>query len=167
MPQIDITKVQEIQTEVNAINSYRGRILRAMQLVLETITKSNGYGTTVEEVSFDVKEWRKRINFNCPVIYIIDDVTQTIRGVGGTREKSWIIRLFGVHKEAEYIWEFEEFISDIEQCLHDNQTLCGQVAKVEVGDITTDNQLFSEISQNRLFEMEVEVMFTRCFNNPR
>lgn len=168
MASLTIPEVQANQTILNALSSKRARLMKALLLLLPTITTSRGYTTNVETVSFNVKAWRDLPADQTPSIYIIDDQTKLIKHAGCIREYTWTVRLFGCVKDKD-IMMFEEFIADIEECIYDNNTLFGQVNKVEVEEVTTDNQLFSEINDNgaHLFEMVLGVEYTRKARDPR
>lgn len=154
-----------IQTQVNTLKSRRMRILKALQLILQTITISRNYSKSVEDVRMDSKSWKDVSAPETPVIYIIDDIVQIERHAGKTREYVWTVRLFGVMKETT-LEEFEEFIADVEQCIEDNSHLCGMVNKCEVQQVLTDNQMFDN-TNTRLFEIELRCEFIRCHQNPR
>jgi hypothetical protein len=166
--QLPLDQVQAILAVTNAIPSKRGRILKALSLLLPTITKTNGYNNSAEGVSFDVKSWADKTEDQTPWIYIVDDKTQITRHAGQMREFVWDIRLFGVLKGKD-IMTFETFITDIEQCIYDNNSLFGNVNKMEVEEVTTDNQLFSEINDSgaHLFEMVVKMEYTRSARDAR
>ncbi len=159
-------EVTTIQTEIEPIASKRARLLLAMKRLLETIKSSRGYNTDVTEVSFDIRGWQAKSTPETPIIYIIDDTTDIKRHAGSIREHKWIIRLFGVVREMDFI-AFEKFISDVEEALKDNNTLFGQCNMMEVIEISTDNQFFSELTGNHLYEIVVEVLFTRKFGEPK
>ena len=160
MAKLSNTEIQEIQTTVNQYRSKRMRILKALELILATIDKNRGYASNIIEVSFDVALWRDKSNGETPIIFIVDDTTNITRHAGCVREYAWRVRLFGVVRDADII-DFEEHIADVETCLYDNNTLAGQVAKVEVDEIITDNQLFSELEGTHLYEMILSIEYTR------
>lgn len=166
--QLPIPQVQSIQAQLALLHSKRAKIMQGLKLLLPTITKTNGYTSTVEEVSFDVKGWRDKSAEQTPVIYIIDSLTKIVRHAGTVREYDWQIPVFGCYKAVDII-TFEEFISDIEQCIYDNNTLFGQVNKMEVDQVLTDNQLFSELNESgtHLFEISLLVQFTRHARDSR
>lgn len=166
MAKLTATEVQAIQERLKEIKSKRFRILEAMSYALGTINASRGYTSTVLEVSYDVKNWRDKAKAQCPLLYVVDDSSRQIRRAGAAREVIWQIRIFGVFADATQ-QAFEEFISDVEECLDDSNSLFGQINKMEWIDITTDNQLFSQLDGKRLFEMIVEVEYMRGARNPR
>lgn len=163
---LTVPEVQAIQAEIVNIRSKRMRLLRSMQLLLQTITKSRGYNTDIVEVSFDVKSWRDKSGPQTPVAYIIDDTTILRKHAGCIREYEWTLRIFGVVREKT-IQEFEEFISDIEEAIYDNNTLFGEANLMWIPEITTDNQLFSGLDGTHLFEAATSVAFTRRYNRPK
>jgi len=137
-----------------------------LKKILETITKANGYSANIDEVSFDVKSWRDRTSERTPVIYIVDSDTQVTRHAGKTRLYTWRVLLFGMVKEEE-IDTFEEFLADIQECVELNGWLGGIVAKSEVNNIITDNQLFSETEQTHLFEMQIQLEYCQPHGDTR
>ncbi|MDZ4810753.1 MAG: hypothetical protein SGI96_21160 [Bacteroidota bacterium] len=159
-------KVAEFQAYIETIDSKRMRILEAMRLLLREVKVENGYKTEIMEVSYDVKMWRDKSIGQTPVVYIIDDTSNLVTHAGHIREYVWNIRLFGVIREKTIV-EFEEFISDMETAIYDNNTLFGQCNLVRVREISTDNQLFSELDGTHLFEMNAEVLYTRKFDRPK
>lgn len=163
--EIPVSEYERIQAECNVFKSRRLKILRALEQILSTIKKDNGYSNDVRTVTFDTKSWRDMSAPETPAIFIIDDLVQIQRFVSKTREYTWTVRLFGVVKEFT-LNEFEEFIADIEQCIEDNSHLAGMVNKAEIQQVITDNQLF-ENTNNRLFEIELRCEFIRCHGNPR
>lgn len=150
-----------IKDEVAKQCNRRGKILKALELVLKTIEKSNGYKTTVETVSFDVRMWNELEEAQTPSIFIVDGVAAVKRMAGKTRIYTWIIDLFGTFKETD-IFTFEEFLADIKQCLEDNTSLAGTVSKVEVNNIRTDNQLFSGKDGTHLYNMEIQAEYCQA-----
>jgi len=168
MAALTIPEVQAIQAQLATMQSKRVRLMKGLEALLKTITTAKGYTTNVESVSFDVKSWRDLPADQTPVIYIVDGSTQITRHAGCIREYVWKIELFGCVKDKDFI-SFEEFISDVEQCIYDNRSLFGEVNKMEIVDIVTDNQLFSEINGNgsRLYSMFVDLEFTRKVDNSR
>jgi hypothetical protein len=165
-----LTQVEiiEIKDYIVTIPSKRARLLEAMRLILETITTGRGYSKTVCEVSYDVKGWETKSEDQTPVIYIIDDTTDITRHAGCIREYRWRVRLYGVFKGGDNsIVDLEKFISDIEQCIYDNNTLASEVNKMEIDQITTDNQLFSVQQDSHLFEIVVTIEYTRKARNSR
>lgn len=162
MAALTIIEVQAIQTTINTLRSKRARILKGLQLLLQTITMDRNYSDTVEEVSFNVKGWRDKTTDQTPVIYIIDDATDIVRHAGMIREFSWKIPIFGVVKGVDMM-AFEEFIADIEECIYDNNSLFGNVNKMEINSISTDNQLFSQMMDDgpHLFELVLDIQYTR------
>lgn len=163
--QIPIERLTEIHDECNQFRSRRMRILKALELILGTIKKEDGYSNSVNLVTFDTKSWKDMAAPQTPAIFIIDDMAQITRNVGKNREYVWTVRLFGVVKEFT-LTEFEEHIADVEECIEDNCHMAGMVSKCEVNQVITDNQLF-ENTNNRLYEMELRMEFIRCHGNPR
>ena len=163
----DLTQPEwdSIQAECNVFKSRRMRILKAIQLILKTITTDRGYSMNVSDVTMDSKSWKDVSAPETPVIYIIDDMVQIERHAGKTREYVWTVRLFGVLKETS-LEQFEEFIADVEQCIEDNSHLAGMVNKAEIQQVLTDNQLFDN-TNTRLFEIELRCEFIRCHGSPR
>ncbi len=145
--------------------SRRGKILKNLQLQLETITEDNGYTTTVQKVTTAVKNWNDTAEAECPVIYIIDENTQYTYHAGKLTERVWTIGLYGVMKNKSQT-EMEEFISDIEECLNKNQRLAfpenQPISYSRIKNIITDNQLFSEIEGSQLFKITVDLTYTAC-----
>ena len=165
LPQPEII---EIKNEISAIPSQRARILEAIRLILSTITTGRGYSKTVCEVGYDVKGWQTKSEDQTPVIYIIDDTTDITRHAGCVREYRWRVRLYGVFKGGNNsIIDVEKFITDIEQCIYDNNSLAAEVNKVEVDSIATDNQLFSVQQDTHLFEIVLLVEYTRQARDAR
>lgn len=162
---IPLDQLQTIQNDANQYKSRRLRILKALEGVLNTIKKEDGYTNTVNLVTFDSKSWRDMAAPQTPSIFIIDDIVQIVRHAGKTREYVWTVRLFGVVKEFT-LEEFEEHIADVEECIEQNSHLAGIVNKCEIQNVITDNQLFDN-TNNRLYEMELRVEFIRCHENPR
>jgi hypothetical protein len=163
---ISPAQVAIYQAEIQAHQSKRIRVLEALRLILATITKDNGYLTDVMEVSYDVKSWRDKSVGQTPVIYLVDDTTFLVTHAGCIREYQWMVRLFGVIRERTII-EFEQFMADVEEAIYDNNTLFGQANLMRVENISTDNQLFSEIDGTHLFEMETKILYTRKYNKPK
>lgn len=154
-----------------AIMSRRGRILQALIKQLQTINKSDGYSTTVNEVSQNVKNWRDKPEAETPVIYVVDQRTQPKYNAGRLLEVSWYVDLFGYMRNRSQE-EMEEFIADIELCLDKNRQLSfdgerGLVNHHRVTDIVTDAQMFSEIEGSQLFCIKLEILYTRCVDDPR
>lgn len=166
MAQLTIPEVQAIQAELNVLKSKRARLFKAMLKLLETITKDRGYTQTVMEVSEKVALWRDKAKEHTPVIFLIDDETQIVPHAGKVREYLWNMTVFGVVREMDEV-AFEEFIADIEECIDDNNTLFGQINKMEVTNILTDNQLFSGQDGTRLFSLDVRLEYTRGARQPR
>lgn len=155
-----------------AILSRRGRIMTNLQRQLQTITKLNGYATDVYGVSFDVRNWHETPEAETPVIYIVDENTTQNYMPGKTLPREWTIGIYGVMRNRTQV-EMEELISDIETCLQANQTLSfdgeipGPVAHHRVTNITTDNQLFSQIDGTLLFKLSVTFLYVQCVDNSR
>jgi hypothetical protein len=166
MAQLTIPEVQQIQALIAPIRSKRGRIRRAVKELMATITKSRGYSIDVVEASYNVKGWESKAAPETPVIYIIGDTQQIVKHAGRIREYTWTLRLFGVVRERT-IEELDEFLADIEESIDDNNSLFGEVNKVEVPEVSTDNQLFSEFDGTHLFEVVIDVEYTRAARAPR
>lgn len=166
--QIPIPQVQAIQAILVPMPSKRARILRGVEELLKTVTKDNGYAVGLQNVSFNVKGWQDTPEDQTPVAYIVDSNTLLVRHAGCVREYVWDIEVFGCVKGRD-IWDFENLIADIESAFDDNNTLFGQVNKMEVENILTDNQLFSQTQNNgaQLFSMIIKMEFTRNARNPR
>lgn len=164
---IDPAKCQEIKDSVSGMKSRRMRILDSLRQVLDTITENNGYCHDICEASFDVNSWRDVTEGDTPIIYVVDDKTNKIeRMAGKQRQYYWKVLLFGVVKGMD-IYEFEQHIADVQECIEDNGFLCGSASQTEVNGITTDNQLFSEKEDTHLFEMELEIRYIQCHSNTR
>ena len=163
--EIAISEFERIQAECNTFKSRRLKILKALEQILLTITKDNGYTNDVRTVTFDTKSWRDMSAPQTPALFIIDDIVQIQRFVSKTREYVWTVRLFGVMKEYT-LEEFEEFIADVELAIEDNSHMAGMVNKVEIQQVITDNQLFAN-TKNRLFEIELRMEYIRCQGSPR
>ncbi len=166
MAALTAEEVTAIRTYLATINSKRARVLEAVRMLTETITTERGYTQSVKEVSYNVKGWRDKTTPQTPVIYIVDDRTQITKHAGLVREYAWTLRLFGVCRELT-LPDFERFLSDVEQCIYDNNCLFGECNKMEVDEITTDNQLFSGLDGTHLFEVSVTVEYTRSARNGR
>ena len=166
--QIPIPQVQAIQAILVPMPSKRARILRGVEELLKTVTKDNGYNIGLQNVSFNVKGWQDLPEDQTPVAYIVDSNTLLIRHAGCVREYVWDIEVFGCVKGRD-IWDFENLIADIEEAFDDNNTLFGQVNKMEVENILTDNQLFSQTQNNgaQLFSMIIKMEFTRHARRPK
>lgn len=160
MAALTVAEVQAIQAIIQPIPSKRMRLMRGLKELLSTITTDRGYSKGVTEVTFDVKGWQAKTGPQTPCIYIIDDRQTITRHAGCVREYVHSFRVFGVVMDCT-IEQFEAFISDVEQCLYDNNTLFGQVNKLEVPEVSTDNQLFSEQEQKYCFEVVVDCEYTR------
>ncbi len=163
--ELPISELEVIQTAANVFKSRRLRILKALQSILQTITIANGYTRDIQDVRMDTKSWRDVSAPECPIIFLVDDQVQIVRHAGKTREYVWTIRMFGVLKETT-LEEFEEFISDVEECIEDNNHLAGIVNKAEIQQVITDNGLFDN-TNTRLFEIELRCEFIRCLGRPR
>lgn len=165
---IDPVVLKQYATDAKAeINSRRGQILKVLSQVLDTIHTQNGYSHNVYEVSFDVNSWRDRSDGNTPVIYIVDDPASVERKAGKTRLYTWNLLLFGVTKDFDTLFEFEEHLADVEECLEHNGWLGGLANKIEVNSIKTDNQMFSEKTNTRLYEIAIQVEYVRCLGDAR
>ena len=126
--QLSQEEFDRIQTYCNTFKSRRLRILKAIEEILNSIKKENGYTNDIRLVTFDTKSWRDMSAPQTPAIFIIDDLVQIQRFVAKTREYTWTVRLFGVVKEFT-LEEFEEFIADVEQCIEDNCHLFRRILK--------------------------------------
>jgi hypothetical protein len=153
------------------ILSRRGRILTALIKQLQTISTTNGYATTINEASTELRNWRDRPEAECPVIFVVDNRTAPKYNAGKTLEVTWHISLFGFMRNRSQM-EMEELIADIELCLDKNRQLSfdgerGLVNHHRVTDIVTDNQMFSEIEGSQIFRVDLEILYTRCVDDPR
>ena len=168
MPQIPQPDIVLIQQQLATMPSKRSRILKGIELLLKTVDKDNGYIVGLRNVSFNVKGWQDLPEDQTPVAYIVDSNTMIVRHAGCVREYTWDIEVFGCVKGKD-IWDFENLIADVEQAIYDNNTLFGECNKMEVENILTDNQLFSQTQQNgaQLFSMVVKMEFTRKARNAR
>ncbi len=152
--------------------SRRARILLNLQRQLETITTANSYATNVYKVTLDVRNWHETPEAETPTIYIVDENTTHIYHAGRTLEKEWSVALFGVMR-GKTQYQMEELIADIEECLFKNITLSfdgvqpGPVSHMRITDVTTDNQLFSQIENTQLFKITLNIKFVGCVENPR
>lgn len=156
-----------------ATQSRRGRIMLALQKQLQTISKDNGYATSVNEVSFNVKNWRDKTEAECPVLYIVDDRDKRTYGPGRNLEVSWFVNIFGYMRNRTQE-EMEEFMADIESALDKNRNLWFEgdtgsnlVNYHRIVDITTDSQMFAEIEGSQLFRVSLEILYTRCLDDAR
>jgi len=166
MPQATAAQIDIIVATFTNMKSRRAKILTALHGILELVKKSNGYNHTLQNVSFDVRGWDTVVEAETPIVFIVDDKTSSIkRHAGRQREYIWQIRLFGIVKERTLV-EFEEIITDIEECIENNYTLAGTVSKVEINQVVTDNQLFSEKDGTHLFEIEIAAEYIRCHGSP-
>ncbi len=151
--------------------SRRAKILMNLQRQLETITIANGYTRDVYRVTTAVKDWRSTPEAETPILYLVDSNTDYQYHAGKLTERTWSIDLYGVMRNQTQL-DMEEFISDIEDCLQVNQRLAfpdtGAVcAHHRIMNITTDNQLFSEIEGSQLFKISVNIIYTACVTNIR
>ena len=156
---------EAIQLKISTFKSRRLKIVHALIETLKTITCENGYTQDTKDVTIDVKGWQDKLAQQCPCIFVVDDIVSIVRRVGKQREYTWTIKLFGVTKEMSFE-AFEEYIADIEECLEDNNHLCGAASKCEINQVITDNQMFQN-NDIRLFEMDIQVEYIRCLGNPR
>ncbi len=166
MAKLTLSEVQAVQTELNAIRYQRMRILKAVQRMLQTITKARGYTASVDEVLFEVNDSRSRSAGRTPVIYIVDNRVREIRHAGRTREMTWNVYLYVIVRDYE-IEDFEDFIGDVEECLFDNNTLFGNISKLEIPNIITDQQMFNAIDGVFQAEIELEIEYIRCARSVR
>lgn len=162
---LDRTELNAIYNQVKDISSRRARIMESLRLILDTLKISNGYTQDVCEVSYNVKGWKDKAEAETPVIYIIDDTTHIVRHAGCIREYVWTIRLYGLFRQGGII-DLEQWLSNVEQCILDNTSMAGQVNKTEVVQIVTDNQLFSVQNETHLFEMVLNMEYTRKYDDP-
>jgi hypothetical protein len=162
------SEVADIQTALASLKSKRARIMVALKSLLATITKDRNYTQNVMSVGFDVKGWRDKTEEQTPAVYIIDSNYRITKHAGCIREYEWTIPVFGVVKGIDIV-AFEEFLADLEEAIYDNNTLFGQVNKMEIDQTLTDNQLFSELNDSgaHLFELTLNVEFTRRARDPR
>lgn len=159
--------MQAIVAEVSTIKSRRMRILESLRQVLETITEANGYCHDISDAKFDVNGWQDVGEGDTPVIYVVDDVANKIeRMAGKQRQIKWKVLLFGVCKGFD-IFEFEQHIADVQECLEDNGALGGIVSQIEVDIIRTDNQLFSIKEDTHLYEIEIDIRYIQCHGDTR
>ena len=159
-------EINYIRDKVDGLQSKRAQIMESLRLTLETIKKKRGYDNDLCEASYDVKGWDAKSEDQTPLLYLIDDTTSVVRHAGCIREYTWNIRLYGVYRQGDML-AFEEFISDVEQCIYDNNTLNSLVNKCEVISITTDNQLFSAQTDTHLCEIVCAIEYTRKARNAR
>lgn len=138
------------------------RILAAIEILMNSISIANGYKSNVLEVSFNAKNWRDKTRGNTPTVFIVDDVTSVVRHAGHVREYTWSVSLFCVLRDAS-VEEFEDFIADLETAVYDNNTLFGQVNKIEINEIMTDGQLFAELTDTgtKLVSIDLDILYTR------
>lgn len=156
-----------IKAKIDPYRSRRLKIFEGIRLLLGQVKKRNGYTQTVQEASFDVNAWRDSLEGDTPKIYVVDDGTPVIeRKAGRQREYVQKVNLFGVTKGLTFK-TFEEHIADIEEMIENYGHICGVANRSEVANVITDNQLFSEKEDTRLYEMTVEVFFIRCHGDPR
>lgn len=166
MPQATHEQIDIVVAKISEIRSRRAKILKALEQILSLVKKANGYTHTLQNVTFDVRAWDDVVEAETPIVFIIDDKTNSIkRHAGRSREYVWCIKLFGIVKEKSMI-DFEEIIADIEDCIENNYTLAGTVSKCEVDQVVTDNQMFSEKDGTHLFEIQLSAEYIRCHGNP-
>lgn len=164
---LDAVKRQEILDAVAGLKSRRMRILEALRLMLETITKTNGYCHDICEAKYDVNGWRDSLEGDTPVIYVVDErVNKIERMAGKQRQYYWKVILFGVVKGFD-IFEFEQHIADVQSLIEDNIGLPPLFSQIEVDAIRTDNQLFSEKEDTHLYEIELEIRYIQCLGDVR
>lgn len=156
-----------IQAQIENLNSRRAKIMVAIREYLKLITRDNGYSHSLQNVTFDVRSWDTVVEAETPIVFVVDDKTiDIVRHAGKMREYTWMIKLFGIVKNKTLI-EFEEVISDIEDCIENNFNLGGIVTKIEIDQVVTDNQMFSEKEDTHLFDIELSVEYIRCHGDPR
>lgn len=147
--------------------SRRMKILEAVKGILNQITKTNGFCHDIDEASFDVNAWRDRLEGDTPAVFVVDDGTPSIvRMAGRQRQYKWKVLLFGVVKGMD-IYEFEAHVADVQECVELNGYLGGLASKIEVNNILTDNQLFSEKEDTHLYELELQIEYIQCHGDPR
>jgi hypothetical protein len=166
MAALSMAKVLEIQAILNAKKYKRTRVFVGLIELLKTISKTGGYETNVDEVLDDVESWEERAKERSPVIYVVDDDTRLVRHAGCVREYTWLFKLYVVVRDDD-TETMENLIGDIEECIDDNNTLLGQVNKMEIPRILTDGQLFKRRAHVQLTEMTVEILYTRGARSPR
>jgi hypothetical protein len=153
------------------VTSRRGRIIQALVKQLQTITTDAGYGTTVNEVSLNVTNWAAKPEAETPVLYIIDNRSQYKYNSSKLLEVSMFVSIFGFMRNRTQL-EMEVLIADIEKCLDNNRTLSFDGERQLINhhrftDIITDGQFFSVSEGSQLFRMDVEILYTRCIDDPR
>jgi len=164
---IDPAKCEEIRNSVVNLKSRRMRILDSLRQILNTITEANGYCHDIYEASFDVNGWQDRLEGDTPVIFIVDEKVNRIeRMAGRQRQYYWKVLLFGVVKGMD-IYEFEQHVADVQECIENNGYLCGAASQTEVDSIRTDNQLFSNKEDTHLYEIELEIRYIQCHSETR
>jgi len=161
MPTLPCPESEELKAIVALQCSRRGKILKAIELLLETVLKKNGYKTNICKVSFDVRMWQDVTAGQTPAVFTIDGPVDFVRHASRVRFATWQIGLFGVVKELNF-FEFEDFIGDLKEMLETNSVLLGTVNKIEVANILTDNQLFSQKDGTHLFNIETQAEFKWC-----
>lgn len=150
-----------------ASTSRRGRILENLMAQLSTITKVNGYSEDTVEVSMNVRNWHERPAAECPVIFVVDESTTPIYHPTKTLEMEWQVALFAYMRDRTQI-QMEEYISDIIQCLFRNVTLADtpggtkSISHLRILNITSDNQMFSEIEGSQLFKITLNLKYMTC-----
>ena len=162
-------EIQEIDSKISEIKSKRGRIMEGLRLIFEkSITKANGYTVNLDEATFNVRGWRDRNSYNTPVIYIVDDNQVRSRNAGCGRTYDWTLQVY-THYYGEDLIAFEEFIADVEECIDDNNSIAGQINKMEVENIISDGQFFSseDTEDHHLAQMTIGITYFRNARNPR
>lgn len=145
--------------------SRRGRILNNLISQLKTITKANGYATSVCNVTTEIRNWDQTPSVETPVIYIIDMGSRPQYHAGRLTEWTWTVHLTGLMKDATQI-QMEELVSDIQDCLFANGTLSvagevpGPAAQIRVQQVVTDGQLMRELDGSQLFTITIEIKYT-------
>lgn len=167
MPCLSKAIMDGIVASTANFNSRRMKILEAIKGILNQITIINGFSYDIDEASFDVNAWRDRLEGDTPAIFVVDDSTPSItRMAGKQRQYKWKVLLFGVVKGMD-IYQFEDHLADVQECVELNGYLGGLVSKIEINNIITDNQLFSEKEDTHLYEIELQVEYIQCHGNPR
>ena len=89
---------------------------------LKTITKTNNYSHDVYDVTTNVRDWRSAPEAETPLVFLVDESTNYIYHAGKLTERIWTIGIYVVMRNSTQ-GDLEEFLTDIEQCLQENQTL--------------------------------------------
>lgn len=165
MAELTIPEVQAIQAQLATIPTRRGRIFKAMELLLSTLTTSRGYNHDVVTVTTDGLPWENLTTGQVPAITIDDFNTELVTHAGQVREYNLIMLVYGVVREMD-LYQFEAFITDVEKAIYDNNSLFGQCNLMRVKNIMTDANFNARIDGTRVFQCMVECLYTRNFNKP-